>query len=150
MDFVGEVEEALSAADAAIIVVSGKAGVEAGTIKAWNYCEKYGIPRTIFVTNMDDEHADYMKVVNQLRELYGKKIAPFHLPIHEDGKFTGVVNVVKMAGRRFISSGKWEARDIPEDVKPDLEECRKLSWKLWRKPARSLWTSILAARIYIR
>ena len=65
MDFVGEVEEALSVADAAIIVVSAKAGVEAGTIRAWNYCEKYGIPRTFFVTNMDDEHADYMNVVQQ-------------------------------------------------------------------------------------
>ena len=52
MDFVGEVEEALSVADAAIIVVSAKSGVEAGTVKAWNYCEKYGIPRTIFVMNM--------------------------------------------------------------------------------------------------
>ncbi|MBB5265125.1 elongation factor G [Catenibacillus scindens] len=125
MDFVGEVEEALSVADAAIIVVSAKSGVEAGTIKAWNYCEKYSIPRTIFVTNMDDEHADYMGVVNQLRELYGKKIAPFHLPIREDGKFTGAVNVVKMEGRKFTDSGKWEARDIPDDVEPELETCRE-------------------------
>ena len=125
MDFVGEVEEALSVADAAIIVVSAKSGVEAGTIKAWNCCEKYSIPRTIFVTNMDDEHADYMGVVNQLRELYGKKIAPFHLPIREDGKFTGAVNVVKMEGRKFTDSGKWEARDIPDDVEPELETCRE-------------------------
>lgn len=125
MDFVGEVEEALSVADAAIIVVSAKSGVEAGTVKAWNYCEKYGIPRTIFVTNMDDEHADYMNVVNQLRELYGKKIAPFHLPIKEDGKFVGAVNVVKMEGRRFTSSGKWESRDIPSELEAELETCRE-------------------------
>ena len=122
---VGEVEEALSVADAAIIVVSAKAGVEAGTIRAWNYCEKYGIPRTFFVTNMDDEHADYMNVVQQLRELYGKKIAPFHLPIKEDGKFVGAVNVVKMEGRRFTSSGKWEKRDIPSDIQDELDTCRE-------------------------
>lgn len=125
MDFVGEVEEALSAADAAIIVVSAKAGVEAGTIKAWNNCEKFGIPRAIFVTDMDDEHADYMKVVNDLKALYGKKVAPFHLPIKENGKFTGAVNVVKMEGRQFAPDGKWEPRDIPNDVKPELEECRE-------------------------
>lgn len=125
MDFVGEVEEALSAADAAIIVVSAKAGVEAGTIKAWNNCEKFGIPRAIFVTDMDDEHADYMKVVNDLKALYGKKVAPFHLPIKENGKFTGAVNVVKMEGRQFAPDGKWEPRDIPDDVKPELEECRE-------------------------
>ena len=125
LDFAGEVDEALAAADGAIIVINGKAGVEAGTEKAWAYCEKYGIPRVFFVTNMDDEHADYMKVVEQLRELYGKRIAPFHLPIREDGKFTGVVNVVTLKGRRFTGGGKWEERDVPADVQDDLDPCRE-------------------------
>ena len=48
-DFVGEVEEAVSAADAAIIVVNGKAGIEVGTKKAWELCEKYKLPRMFFV-----------------------------------------------------------------------------------------------------
>ena len=52
-DFVGEVEEAVAAADAAIIVVSGKSGVEVGTEKAWDLCEKYKLPRFVFVTDMD-------------------------------------------------------------------------------------------------
>ena len=52
-DFVGEVEEAVSAADAAIIVVSGKAGIQTGTKRAWEICEKYKLPRMIFVTDMD-------------------------------------------------------------------------------------------------
>ena len=55
-DFVGEVEEAISVADAAIIVVNCKAGIEPGTEKAWEMCEKYKLPRLIFVTNMDDDH----------------------------------------------------------------------------------------------
>ena len=75
-DFVGEVEEAVSAADAAIIVVSGKAGVQVGTQKAWNLCEKYKLPRMIFVTDMDVDDVSYRKVVEELTELYGKKIAP--------------------------------------------------------------------------
>ena len=54
-DFVGEVEEAVAAADAAIIVVSGKAGVQVGTQKAWEMCEKYNLPRMFFVTEMDFE-----------------------------------------------------------------------------------------------
>ena len=58
-DFVGEVEEAVSAADAAIIVVSGKAGVQVGTQKAWNLCEKYKLPRMIFVTDMDVDDVSY-------------------------------------------------------------------------------------------
>ena len=125
MDFIGETEEALSVADAAIIVVSAKAGVEAGTQKAWNFCEKFEVPRAIFVTDMDDEHADYMRVVEQLRELYGKKIAPFHLPIKENDKFVGAVNLVKMEGRRFIASGKWEPMDIPGDIDDQIEPCRE-------------------------
>ena len=125
LDFVGEVEEALSAADGAIIVINGKAGVEAGTEKAWDFCEKYGVPRVFFVTNMDDEHADYMKVVNKLKDLYGKRIAPFHLPIHDGGSFDSVVNVVTMKGRRFIGGGKWEDRDIPDSAQDELEPCRE-------------------------
>ena len=79
-DFVGEVEEAVSAADAAIIVVSGKAGVQVGTQKAWNLCEKYKLPRMFFVTDMDVDDVSYRKVVEELTELYGKKIAPLHFP----------------------------------------------------------------------
>ena len=84
LDFVGEVEEALSVADGAIIVISGKAGVEAGTERAWEFCEKYDIPRVFFVTDIDDDNADYARIVENLRALYGKKIAPFHLPVKED------------------------------------------------------------------
>ena len=51
-DFVGEVEEAVAAADAAIIVVSGKSGFEVGAEKAWDLCEKYKLPRLVFVTDM--------------------------------------------------------------------------------------------------
>ena len=58
-DFVGEVEEAVSAADAAVIVVSGKAGVEVGTEKAWELCDKYNLPRMVYVTEMDVDDASF-------------------------------------------------------------------------------------------
>ena len=66
---VGEVEEAVGAADAAIIVVSGKAGVQVGTQKAWNLCEKYKLPRMIFVTDMDVDDVSYRKVVEMKKLL---------------------------------------------------------------------------------
>ena len=121
-DFVGEVEEAVSAADAAIIVVSGKAGVQVGTQKAWNLCEKYKLPRMIFVTDMDVDDVSYRKVVEELTELYGKKIAPLHFPIREDGKFVGYVNVVKQAGRRYIDKAGKEPCDVPEYLEEYLEK----------------------------
>ena len=113
-DFVGEAEEAMSAADAAVIVISAKAGVQVGTEKAWNLCEKYKLPRMFFVTDMDDDNASYRKVVEALQELYGTRVAPFQLPIRENEKFVGFVNVVKMAGRRFNNDGTYIDSDIPD------------------------------------
>ncbi len=114
-DFVGEVEEALSAADAAIIVVNGKSGVQVGTEKAWDFCEKYNLPRMIFVTNMDDDQASFRQIAVELNEKFGRKIAPFHIPIRENEKFVGFVNVVKMKGRRFIgNTSEYEECEIPD------------------------------------
>ncbi|MDE7211063.1 MAG: GTP-binding protein, partial [Lachnospiraceae bacterium] len=113
-DFVGEVEEAVSACDAAVIVVSGKKGVEVGTRKAWDLCEKYKIPRMFFVTDMDDDNASFRRVIERLTELYGKRIAPFHSPIRENEKFVGFVNVVKMAGRKFTKLSEYEECPIPD------------------------------------
>ena len=122
-DFVGEAEEAVSAADAAIIVVSGKAGVEVGTQKAWELCEK--LPRMFFVSEMDVDHASFRQVVEDLTEMYGKKIAPFYQPIRENEKFVGYINVCKMEGRRFTDIGKREPCPIPEYSKENLAICRE-------------------------
>ena len=114
-DFVGEVEEAVSAADAAVIVISAKAGLEVGALKAWDLCERYKLPRIIFVTDMDDDNASFRQVVENLQETYGNRIAPFHTPIRENEKFIGFVNVVKMAGRKFTNKpGEYTDGEIPE------------------------------------
>jgi len=125
-DFVGEVEEALVAADAAIIVVSAKAGVEVGTMKSWDYCEKFNLPRIFFITDMDDDNASYREVVEKLTELYGKKIAPFHIPIRENEKFVGFVNVVKMAGRRFTTASNYVECEIPDYSQENLSKFREV------------------------
>ncbi len=103
-DFMGEVEEALSVADGAIIVVSGKSGIEAGTEKAWDFCEKYHLPRMIFVTDMDIDDVSYRQVVEDLQALYGKKIAPFNMPLREGGELKGYVNVIQK--KAFTYNGK--------------------------------------------
>lgn len=113
-DFIGEVDEAIAAADAAVIVVSGKAGVQVGTRKAWEMCNKYNIPRLIFVTDMDIDNVSYKKVVEQLQEIYGNKIAPVHMPIRENEKFVGYVNIIKNKGRRYVERDKKVECDIPE------------------------------------
>ncbi len=122
-DFVGEVEEAVSAAGAAIIVVNGKSGVEVGTEKAWELCDKYKLPRFVYVTNMDVDNASFRQVVEDMTERYGKKIAPFNLPIRENEKFVGYVNVIAETGNRW--QGKEVVScDIPEYNKANLQICR--------------------------
>jgi len=123
-DFVGEVEEAVSAADAAIIVVSGKAGVEVGTEKAWDLCEKYKLPRMFFISDMDIDNASYREVVETLTSKYGKIIAPFYQPIRENEKFVGYVNVVKKAGRRFRDVGQRDECEIPDYCIENMNICR--------------------------
>ena len=123
-DFVGEVEEAVSVADAAIIVVSGKSGIQAGTRRAWELCEKYKLPRMIFVTEMDIDNASYRQVVQDLQDLYGKKIAPFHLPIRENEQFVGYVNVVQQKAKRWNDKGTVDKFDVPEYSQENLSICR--------------------------
>ena len=120
-DFVGEVEEAVSAADAAVIVVSGKAGVEVGTEKAWELCDKYKLPRMVYVTEMDVDDASFRQVVQDLTDRYGKVIAPHFQPIRENEKLVGYVNVIKNAARRYTGVGQREECEIPEYCKPNLE-----------------------------
>ncbi len=124
-DFVGEAEEAISAADGAIIVVSGKAGVEVGTEKAWDLCEKYNLPRMFYVTDMDVDDASFRQVVADLTEKYGKCIAPRAIPIRENEKFVGYVNVIKNEGRRWADHGQRTECEIPEYCMENLEMCRE-------------------------
>ncbi len=119
-DFVGEAEEAISAAASAIIVINGKAGVETGTEKAWEMCEKYNIPRMFYVSNMDIDDASFKNVLEELTSLYGKKIAPFHFPIRENEKFVGYVNVVAEKAFRWNDKGDAVETEIPEYSKENL------------------------------
>ena len=120
-DFVGEVEEAVGVADAAIIVISGKGGVQVGAEKAWKFCEERNLPRMFFVTGMDNDDVSYREIVEKLQELYGKKIAPLHMPIRENGKFVGYVNIVKKAGRKYVAKGKKEECPVPDYLEEYLE-----------------------------
>ena len=123
-DFIGEVEEAISVADAAIIVVSGKSGIEAGTERAWDLCEKYNLPRMFFVTDMDIDNVSYHNTVENLIAEYGKKIAPFNFPIRENEQYVGYVNVIQEKGFRWNGKDAVEA-DVPDYCADHLEEYRE-------------------------
>lgn len=120
-DFAGQVKEALAAADLALIIISAKSGIEGGVIKAWEYAEELGLPKMIFVNNMDDENSSFDNVVEQLRAKFGKTIAPLQHPYVVDGKFEGFINIIRRQGRK----GKDEF-EIPESEKDAVEAMRLL------------------------
>lgn len=124
-DFVGEVKQAVRAADLALIVVSGKSGIEVGAEKAWEYATELGLPKMIFVNGMDDENADLDKVVADLKEKFGKSIAPLQTPFKENGKFVGFVNAIKREGRKYVN-GRTEDCSVPDDIKDAVDTMHKM------------------------
>ena len=92
MDFAGEQVAALSVADSALIVVSAKDGVQPGTMKAYRQAVAKNLPVIFFVTRVDEDNADYAKVVAELERRC--KASPLVLPIIEGGKATGTVNII--------------------------------------------------------
>ncbi|MBC7766079.1 MAG: elongation factor G, partial [Hyphomonadaceae bacterium] len=124
-DFVGEVMEGVRVADSAVIVVSGKSGVSVGTEKAWQYATERKIPRIVFVNKMDEDNADYYRTVDQLRDVFGKTIAPFQVPIWEGEHFVGMVNVVEQTSRKLVGD-KLVDIEIPDEVKDKVAEIRSM------------------------
>ena len=124
-DFVGEVQEAVRVSDAAVIVLSGKSGLTVGAEKAWKYCEERKLPRLIFINKVDDERVNYQAVLQQLKDKYGKRIAPFQLPIREGEKITGFVNIVEQEARKFDGTRTVTA-ETPEELKDELASMREM------------------------
>ncbi len=100
-DFIGEMVSSLRVVDGAVVVLSAVSGVNVGAEKAWDYCEENNIPKVIFINQMDRENANFIKVLNELKELYGTSIAPFQVPITAEGQYTGFVDVISMTGWDF-------------------------------------------------
>ena len=127
-DFAGEVKSAMAGADAALIVVSAKAGPEVGTEKAWDYCEEMQMPRMIFVNQMDDENANFNTVLGQMRKKFGKAIAPFQIPLRdEEGRFAGFINCIEREARLIQDSkvGKILVEaEVPEIMTGEVESLR--------------------------
>lgn len=114
-DFVGEVKQSLSVADLVLIVINAKSGIEVGTEKAWEFADEMNIPKMIFVNGMDDENANLDKVVESLKEKFGKSIAPLQVPFYEDGKFVGFVNAIRKEARKF-ENGMVEPCPMPDGL----------------------------------
>jgi elongation factor G len=119
IDFAGEMKGALRVADVAVILVDAVAGIEVGTELVWQYCEELNLPRVIYINKMDRENADFDRVLDQLREHYGKSIAALQVPIGRESSFKGEVNVVSR--KAFLGKGEGT---IPAELQDAVEARR--------------------------
>ena len=115
-DFVAEMHGALAAADSAVIVVSASAGVEVETEKAWALAEGLNLPRAFFVTKMDREHADFEKVLQQLRDKFGNAVVPVQVPVGKEDNFKGVVDLVKAFSKIANDDEPIDAAAVADEV----------------------------------
>ena len=124
-DFVGEVLEGIRVADSAIIVLSGKSGVTVGAENSWRFCENRKIPRMFFINKLDDDRANFSAVLESLRDKFGKRVAPFQVPIKEGEKIIGYVDIIEMEGKKYSSSGL-QTIDIPDSIKSEVDNAREM------------------------
>jgi elongation factor G len=126
VDFTIEVERSLRVLDGAVGVFCAVGGVEPQSETVWRQADKYNVPRLAFVNKMDRTGADFLRVIDQIRDRLGSNVIPIQLPIGAEDAFQGVVDLIKMKAIYWdeeTRGAKFEERDIPDDM---LEQCTAL------------------------
>ena len=120
VDFTIEVERSLRVLDGAVVVLCAASGVQPQTETVWRQANRYEVPRMVFVNKMDRAGADFLKVVNQMKERLGANAVPLQLAIGEEDGFKGVVDLVKMKSIIWNEEDQgttFEYTGIPEEMK---------------------------------
>jgi elongation factor G len=121
--FAHEAKLAMPAAEAALVVVDGVAGVEVVTEKVWQYAEEIHLPRVIVVSRMDRERANYETALESLRNAFGRQVVPVQLPIGSEKNLKGVVDLVTMKAYTYDLGGNGKGKEGP--IPAELEAAAK-------------------------
>jgi len=122
-DFEAEVRQCVRAADAAIIVVDGKSGIQVGTELVWDLATEAGIPKAFFINRFDDGEARFYKVFGAIREKYGLTVCPIQIPIIDGDTVIGFANLVEMCVYTFEKqTGEYIRSSIPEKFADTFSE----------------------------
>ncbi|KGP62449.1 elongation factor G [Legionella norrlandica] len=127
VDFMIEVERSLRVLDGAVVVFDSVAGVEPQSETVWRQANKYGVPRIVFVNKMDRMGANFLRVVNQIKQRLGSTPVVLQLPIGAEENFKGVIDLIKMKAIHWDEENKgmtFKYLDIPADLKATCEEYR--------------------------
>ena len=128
VDFTVEVERSLRVLDGAVGVFCAVGGVEPQSETVWRQADKYGVPRIAFVNKMDRVGANFISVVNQIRQKLGKNAVPLQLPIGSEDQFKGVIDLVQMKALVFNDESlgaEYEVVDVPAELLADAKHYRE-------------------------
>ena len=128
VDFTIEVERSLRVLDGAVTVLCSVGGVEPQTETVWRQGNKYGVPRMIFVNKMDRAGADFLRVVEQVKERLGGNAVPIQLPIGAEDSFVGVIDLIGMRAIYWHDENMgmtYDEVEIPDELRPEAETWRE-------------------------
>ncbi|WP_068268595.1 elongation factor G [Caviibacter abscessus] len=123
IDFIGELESGLAACAGAIIIVDSTSSISIGTEAAFEVTDERKIPKFVFVNKVDSDKADYNKIIRELKEKFGKRIAPFHIPWGVSDNFKGHINVVDLYAREYNGI---DCKNAPMPDNIDVSEIRNM------------------------
>ncbi|TNF89364.1 MAG: elongation factor G [Gammaproteobacteria bacterium] len=128
VDFTIEVERSLRVLDGAVVVFCGTSGVEPQSETVWRQANRYEVPRMVFVNKMDRAGADFLRVVDQIKERLGANPVPIQLNIGAEENFKGVIDLIRMKAILWNEDDQgltYDLADIPEDMQADAEHWRE-------------------------
>ena len=128
VDFTIEVERSLRVLDGAVVVFCGTAGVEPQSETVWRQANRYEVPRIVFVNKMDRDGADFIRVVDQIRERLGSTPVVMQLAIGAEKDFKGIIDLVQMKAIYWNEDDQglsYTVEDIPDDLAADAEHWRE-------------------------
>ena len=127
VDFTIEVERSLRVLDGAVVVLCATSGVQPQTETVWRQANRYEVPRMVFVNKMDRAGADFLRVVEQMKERLGANAVPLQIAIGAEENFSGVVDLVKMKAIVWNTEDQGTTfvyEDIPADLRDLCDEWR--------------------------
>ncbi len=129
VDFTVEVERSLRVLDGVVAIFCAVGGVQPQSETVWRQANKYKVPRIAFVNKMDRMGANFLGVVEKMRERLGANAVPIQLPIGAEADFLGVIDLVNMNATRYLDDQGKEAQivEIPADM---IEQANEYHTKL--------------------
>jgi len=129
VDFTVEVERSLRVLDGAVVVFDSGNGVEPQSETVWRQADRYGVPRLVFGNKMDKVGADFYELVRQVRDQLGSNPVPIQIPIGQEEKFEGIIDLVTMKASIWHGEelgAKFDVVDIPAEYVEKAKQYRQM------------------------